>query len=106
MTQQQQQANDNQIGDLHISTTQREVRCQQQVLPLTGLEYEIILLLSKTPGQTVAKQQLSEQCLGRKLTPFDRSVDTHVSNIRKKLQQAGSRSQIQSQRGKGYSLVC
>ena len=54
----------------------------------------------------VNKERLSERALGRKLLPYDRSVDTHISNLRGKLEKAGNRNEtIQNQRGVGYLLI-
>jgi two-component system response regulator CpxR len=54
----------------------------------------------------VSKEVLSERALGRRLLPYDRSIDTHVSNLRGKLERAGNRSEsIQNRRGVGYLMV-
>jgi two-component system response regulator CpxR len=54
----------------------------------------------------VSKQRLSETALGRRLLPYDRSIDTHISNLRKKLEKAGSVDEtIVNQRGVGYLLI-
>ena len=59
-----------------------------------------------TPGEVVSKEQLSQRALGRRYMPYDRSIDTHVSNVRRKLADAGVTSPtIQSQRGVGYCLL-
>ena len=60
----------------------------------------------KSAGQVVSRGTLTEQALGRKLTLYDRSVDTHVSNLRRKLGQAGLDSTvIKNVRGAGYILA-
>ena len=75
-------------------------------LRLTGTEFEILKCLLETPGQVVNKEFLSERALGRRLLPYDRSVDTHISNLRGKLEAAGNRNEtIQNQRGVGYLLI-
>jgi len=54
----------------------------------------------------ISKESLTEQALGRKLTPYDRSIDVHVSNIRKKLTALGaSKDLIINIRGAGYMLT-
>jgi two-component system response regulator CpxR len=59
-----------------------------------------------SPGQVVSKEQLSERALGRRLLPYDRSIDTHISNLRGKLERAGNKNEtIQNQRGVGYLLI-
>ncbi len=70
---------------------------------LTGVEFDVLLLLVKSAGKVVSRDEIAEICLGRPIAPFDRSVDNHVSNLRKKLgavYQNGER--IQSLRGTGY----
>ena len=75
-------------------------------LKLTGTEFEILKCLLETPGQVVNKERLSERALGRQLLPYDRSIDTHISNLRGKLEHAGDRNTtIQNQRGVGYLLI-
>jgi two-component system response regulator CpxR len=75
-------------------------------LRLTGTEYEILRCLLETPGKVVSKEQLSERALGRRLLPYDRSIDTHISNLRGKLERAGNQNEsIQNQRGVGYLLI-
>jgi two-component system response regulator CpxR len=75
-------------------------------LRLTGTEFEILRCLLETPGEVVSKEQLSERALGRRLLPYDRSIDTHISNLRGKLEQAGNHKEsIQNQRGVGYLLL-
>lgn len=77
----------------------------QQPLGLTGTEFLMLVELMKHAGQLLAKEQLSEQVLGRKLAPFDRSLDMHVSNIRKKLAQKGVKDVIKTVRGNGYMMI-
>jgi two-component system response regulator CpxR len=77
----------------------------QQPLALTGTEFLMLVELMKHAGQLLSKEQLSEQVLGRKLAPFDRSLDMHVSNIRKKLAQQGVQDVIKTVRGNGYMMI-
>ena len=59
-----------------------------------------------SPGKVISKDELSENILGRKLLPYDRSIDTHISNLRNKLGEASSSGVInQNQRGIGYILI-
>jgi two-component system response regulator CpxR len=92
-----------QIGDLEFHPAGRRVLQAGVQVPLTGVEFDILLLLVKSAGQVVSRDEIAEICLGRPIAPFDRSVDNHVSNLRKKLGAAyrdGER--IQSLRGSGY----
>ena len=94
------------VGSISTDATSRTAMVHDVVLKLTGTEYEILRSLMETPGMVVTKEQLSETVLGRRLLPYDRSVDTHISNLRSKLESAGSSGEtIRNQRGVGYLLV-
>ncbi|MEC7690002.1 response regulator transcription factor [Alteromonas sp. NFXS44] len=92
------------IGDISIDVQKMVVTCQSQVLDLTGSEYALLKHLCLQPGELITKEELSEACLGRRLQAFDRSIDTHISNLRKKLTAANSQVDIKSQRGRGYGI--
>jgi two-component system response regulator CpxR len=68
--------------------------------------FRVLELLMRSPGQVQSRESLTERVLGRKLTPYDRSIDTHVSNLRRKLGlgQSGL-PEIRSIRGAGYVLA-
>ncbi len=95
-----------QLGEIELDSRTRRASVGGSTLRLTGTEYEILRCLLETPGEVVSKEQLSERALGRRLLPYDRSIDTHISNLRGKLEQAGNQNEsIQNQRGIGYSLI-
>lgn len=95
-----------QLGEIELDSRTRRASVGGSALRLTGTEYEILRCLLETPGEVVSKEQLSERALGRRLLPYDRSIDTHISNLRSKLEQAGNQNEsIQNQRGVGYSLI-
>lgn len=94
------------LGDIRLDARTHQASVSDTKLQLTGTEYEILRCLLETPGEVVSKEQLSERALGRRLLPYDRSVDTHISNLRGKLEQAGNKNEtIQNQRGVGYLLI-
>ena len=75
-------------------------------MDLTGTEFEILRCLMQQPGSVVNRETLSEAALGRRLLPYDRSIDTHISNLRSKLLKAGLNGDaIRNQRGVGYLLL-
>jgi DNA-binding response OmpR family regulator len=86
-----------------VDPRQNEVRCDNAPLELTPTEFDILRTLVQGAGQVVSKDQLSVAALGRQLAPFDRSIDVHISNIRKKIQHNSER--IQTVRGRGYRLL-
>jgi two-component system response regulator CpxR len=94
------------IGDLVIEPGARRVRLAGTPLTLTSTEYNILELLVRQAGHVVSKETLSEQALGRPMTRYDRSIDMHVSSLRKKLGRlAADQSPIQTVRGQGYQYV-
>jgi len=70
------------LGDIELDSRRRRASVAGESLRLTGTEYEILKCLLETPGEVVGKEQLSERALGRRLLPYDRSIDTHISNLR------------------------
>jgi two-component system response regulator CpxR len=94
------------FGGIDLNVRTRAAMVNGNQLTLTGTEFEILKFLLEVPGEVVSKEQLSERALGRRLLPYDRSIDTHISNLRGKLERAGDRNDtIQNQRGVGYLLV-
>lgn len=94
------------VGVIRIDTQTRRATVGETQLRLTGTEYEILRCLLESPSEVVSKDQLSERALGRRLLPYDRSIDTHISNLRGKLIRAGAGEEsISNQRGVGYLLV-
>lgn len=95
-----------QLGGIEVDTRTHRATVDGSPLELTGTEFEILKSLLETPGEVVSKEQLSERALGRRLLPYDRSIDTHISNLRGKLERAGNKNEtIQNQRGVGYLLI-
>lgn len=93
------------INYVELDHGKREVRCHNNLVELTGTEFEMLTCLMDQHGQIVSKDLLSEQVLGRKLSAFDRSIDMHVSNIRRKLKSAGGQEKIKTIRGSGYLFL-
>jgi len=94
------------VGMLELDIGNRRVSAHGKSLRLTGTEFELLRSLAESPGTVVSKDQLSLQVLGRRHMPYDRSIDTHVSNVRGKLAAAGvDHPVIQSRRGVGYVLL-
>lgn len=93
------------LNDVLLDHTKREVTCHSVPVELTGTEYQILNCLMENHGQIVSKETLSEEVLGRKLSPFDRSIDMHVSNIRRKLSTKENPDKIKTIRGSGYLFL-
>lgn len=92
-------------GDIHIDASRLEAKFKDSELILTGAEFKVLHCLHENQGTIVSKEALCLAALGRELTRYDRSIDVHVSNLRKKLTHAGAHSDlIANQRGNGYIL--
>ena len=93
-------------GPLQVNYRKREARLNQQVLSLTTAEFELLAMLMEHCGTVIGKEQLAQGALQRPLNAYDRSIDVHMSHLRKKLEAAGGSSQwLLSIRGQGYQLV-
>tara|TARA_Y100000768_G_scaffold380745_1_gene358314 strand:- start:136 stop:837 length:702 start_codon:yes stop_codon:yes gene_type:complete len=94
------------FGAVRISQENRKAYYSDKDLNLTGTEFEILCCLTISQGETVSKDKLSEEALGRQFIPYDRSIDTHISNLRAKLKNKGAPNDlIYSKRGIGYALL-
>jgi two-component system, OmpR family, response regulator CpxR len=91
------------VGDVEVDTGTRHVRRGGESVELTNVEYELLLLLLASAGRVVTREELVRSVLGRELSVFDRSIDMHISNLRKKLgHQFGATERIKTVRGVGY----
>lgn len=74
-------------------------------LPFTQTELDLVTYLAAHPQKVVSKAELQHTVLRKELSPFDRNLDMHISNIRRKLTQAGfSKNTIRTARGSGYQF--
>ena len=92
------------VGATHIDTNNRSASYHRRDLKVTSAEFNILKILLANAGQVVDKNNLNELALGRALTAYDRSIDVHVSNLRKKLAALGGDNLILSVRGVGYQF--
>ncbi|MDF2178694.1 response regulator transcription factor [Aliiglaciecola sp. CAU 1673] len=93
------------VDGLLLDPAIQQVTYKEQVIELTGTEFAMLHLLMANQGRLVSKNDLSEKVLGRKLSAFDRSIDMHVSNLRRKLQGVCPQERIKTLRGAGYMLL-
>jgi DNA-binding response OmpR family regulator len=94
------------VGPIVLNTGMRLVRVADRPITLTGAEFRVLELLMRSAGQVISREAMTEQALGRKLVPYDRSIDTHISNLRRKLDlEAGTNPEIKNVRGSGYTLT-
>ena len=92
-------------GVLEMNTARRQAKLQGQLLDLTTAEFDLLQLLVKRAPEPVSKDDLSEAALGRELGAYDRSVDVHMSRLRKKLAGVTDEAKILSIRNRGYQWV-
>jgi DNA-binding response OmpR family regulator len=92
-------------GDLRLDCVAREAQVGNASLDLTQTEFAVLEMLMQQAGKVVGREQLTEMVLGRRPGPFDRVIDVHVSNIRRKLTARSAHSQIKAVRGSGYLFV-
>lgn len=91
------------VGDVRLNTRARTVRRRGEVVDLTSAEFNMLALLLERAGQIVSREELAEVGLGRPLAPLDRSVDMHISSLRRKLgAEAEGVERIVTVRGAGY----
>lgn len=91
------------LGDLCFSPARGVVSIDQHDINLTVSESRLLEALMRQPGEPLDKQELAQIALGRKLTLYDRSLDMHVSNLRKKIgPHADGRPRIMALRSRGY----
>ena len=94
------------VDDIRLDRTAREAWVNKKPIDLTSVEFSLLEALLHHAGQVVTREHLTETVLGRKLGPFDRVIDVHVSNVRRKLTQAADAGErIKAIRGSGYLFV-
>jgi two-component system, OmpR family, response regulator CpxR len=91
------------VDDIEVSLTGRTAKIGGTELNLTAVEFDLLVALLEQAGKIVKKEDLSQRVLDRRLSPFDRSLDMHVSNLRKKLgPRADDGERIKTIRSVGY----
>jgi two-component system, OmpR family, response regulator CpxR len=88
-------------GGVELNPQTREVRCQGETVDITSIEFEILEFLMRSAGRTVSRDELTAILHQRESTPFERSLDVHISHLRKKLE-GGDRILIRTVRRVGY----
>jgi two-component system, OmpR family, response regulator CpxR len=90
------------VGDVELDPAARVVRRAGDPVELTSVEFGMLEALMRASGQVVTREQLAQNVLGRKFMPYDRSIDMHVSKLRKKLGDSDGNERIKTIRGVGY----
>lgn len=91
------------VGDVELDPATRIVRQSGKPVDLTSVEFNLLEVLLREAGRVVTRERLVNAVLSRKFSPFDRSIDMHVSKVRKKLGDSeGAPEHIKTVRGVGY----
>ena len=93
------------VGDVELEVGERRVLRGGQDVELTAVEFDLLTLLMRQAGKVVSRQEIARQVLDRQLLPFDRSIDTHISNLRRKLGPHAGSERIKTVRSVGYIYV-
>jgi two-component system, OmpR family, response regulator CpxR len=91
------------VDDVELELNTRRVFKQGRIIALTAVEFNLLKVLLRSAGTVVSREELNHTVLGRSYSPYDRSIDVHVSKLRKKLgEKVGQAERIQAIRGEGY----
>jgi two-component system response regulator CpxR len=97
------------VGPVQLNPDTRDVTCGGRPVPLTSLEFSLLELLMQAAGRAVSREELSAALFQREPGPYDRALDVHVSNVRRKLERATdppvADGMIRTVRGVGYQFV-
>jgi DNA-binding response OmpR family regulator len=88
------------FGEIRIDVNRREVWKGKRLVDLTAMEFDIFDLLARSAGRIVSRDEITEALFEREVTPLDRSLDVHISRLRKKLE--SGHTLIRTIRGVGY----
>jgi two-component system response regulator CpxR len=90
-------------GDIELDLAGHSIAKSGKAVHLTSAEFDLLCIFLESPGKVLSRENLAERVLGREFAPFDRSIDLHVSNLRRKLgPNADGTERIRSVRGIGY----
>jgi DNA-binding response OmpR family regulator len=91
------------LADVELHPESRSVTCGGKPVTLTGAEFDLLYTFLRNPGKIISREDLTQAALGRPMSPMDRSIDVHVSNLRRKLgAYDGNHERIKAIRGSGY----
>jgi two-component system response regulator CpxR len=93
------------VDDLELFPSARSARIGGKNLDLTTAEYDLLDALVQKAGVVVPREELARVVLGRRLSAYDRAIDMHVSNLRRKLHEHSHEERIKTVRNSGYILI-
>ncbi len=93
------------LGDIVIDDMKHEVKKKEEIINLTPNEYKILYTMLKYPNKTFTREELITMALGDDFEGFDRTVDTHIKNLRQKIEDDHKAPRyLQTVHGVGYRL--
>jgi DNA-binding response OmpR family regulator len=92
-------------GGLEVDTARHTASLDGKILHLTPSEFDLLAVLARHPGQTMTRQQLMDDLYGGAAPGVDRSIDSHIKNLRRKLDSASGSRFIETVYGVGYRLL-
>jgi two-component system response regulator CpxR len=91
------------IGDVVLDASARTVRCGGSIVDLTAAEFNLLRTFLRSAGRVISREELFREVLDREFSVFDRSIDNHVSSLRRKLgPRADGRERVRAVRNAGY----
>lgn len=94
------------IDDLTLNLANHEVYVSGDLLDVTATEFIVLKTLIEKAGELVTRDELTQTALSRRLEPFDRAIDMHVSNLRRKIgNKPDGRPRLKTVRGSGYFYI-
>ena len=94
------------VGDVDLDPGSRTITLNGKVIDATTVEFNLLEILLRSAGNVVSRDEIATAVLGRELSPFDRSIDVHISKLRKKLGTLpNGRERIKTIRNTGYMYV-
>jgi two-component system alkaline phosphatase synthesis response regulator PhoP len=88
-----------------IDTVKYEFRLRGEKIPLTQLEFDVLALLMKHPGEVLTRDEILDQVWGKEVFVTPRTVDAHISKMRQKFSQPEDQDRIVPFRGVGYKFL-
>ncbi len=92
------------LGELAIDPERFEISCHGQAVSLTATEFRILAALAEAAGRVLTRSQIMDRALGESYEGYDRTIDAHIKNIRRKLAQSGGSCGITTVQGVGYKM--
>jgi len=99
------QGNIYRVNQLHMNVATRSAYFHNQAIPLTGLEFNLLKVIMMNAGCIVTRENIANAVFHKSLQLCDKSINSHILNIRKKIANASGDECIKTVRGKGYILL-